>query len=155
MKTPIIIAGLAALVLLSSKSETSQNKPKYDPLKSTKSGIDPFKGVAVCTDLQYKNEQGKCVNFWIDGETEEYVLIELNNQISALQDDSKICSGEFSKNDVGMTIVKNTITKLWPTISKTNLPPKGNAPEWLKKIWGRTLAVYASKICSDGELVVT
>lgn len=152
MKTPIIIAGLAALVLFGSKSETKSNKSSSD---SDKSKLDPFKGVAVCTNLQYKNEKGKCVNFWVDGETEEYVLIELNNQINNLQDDSKICSGEFSKNDIGMNIVKNTITKLWPTIAKTSLPPKGNSPEWLKKIWGRTLAVYASKICSDGEPVVT
>lgn len=105
MKTPIIIAGLAALVLFNSKSTVKSEKSE----KNTKSEYGTFKGTAVCTNLQYKNEKGKCEAFWIEGETDQFVLDEINNQIAKLQDQSfeALCAdkvidaynAEYAKND--------------------------------------------------------
>lgn len=153
MKTPIIIAGLAALVLMSPKSST---KAKTDSKKGIdKLGTKPEK--TICTDLQYKDDHGKCIDFWIEGETDQFVLDEINNQISKLKDKSldALCAdkvidaklGEYAPNDNLQKIIKETIHKLWPDIALSSLPPTAKSPNWLIKIWTRTNMIYAEKIC--------
>jgi gas vesicle protein len=156
MKTSIIIAGLAGLVLLAPKS-SSQTK------KSNDKGLDGLttkpKDVK-CTDLQYKDDKGKCIDFWVEGETDQFVLDEINNQIQKLKDQTidALCAdkvinadmGEYAPNDNMMTIVKETIHKLWPVISVNELPPKSKSPDWLKKIWMKTNSIYSTKICGGG-----
>lgn len=154
MKTPIMLAGLATLFLLGSKSSNKSIKEKS---KNDNSPI--IHGNIVCSINQYKNNENKCVNFWIDGETEEFVLTEINNQIKKLQDQSfdGLCkdkiidefNGEYALNDNLITVVKNTIKSLWPSITDNDLPPKKNAPHWIKTIWIKTLSVYTQKICGN------
>lgn len=160
MKTPIIIAGLAGLLLLASKSSSQTKKSTDIPPNNGLDKLDNKTKEIKCTKLQYKDNKGKCIAFWIDGETDQFVLNEINNQIQTLKDQSfeAICvnkvidevNSEYAPNDNLLKIVKETIHKLWPEISISQLPPVSKSPEWLKEIWYKTNMIYSTKICGGG-----
>lgn len=154
MKTPIIIAGLAGLLLLTSKSSKESKK-------SSNKGIGGFKtDETKCTKFQYKDSKGQCIAFWVEGETDQFVLDEINNQIQKIKDKSfeslcidkviDVINSEYAPNDNLLKIVKEVIHKLWPQISINQLPPGPKAPESLKEIWYRVNKIYSTKICGGG-----
>lgn len=154
MKTPIIIAGLAALVLFAPKSSSKSKK-------NSKKTIDGIGNKVICTQLQY-NDKNKCIDFWIEGETDQIVLNEIKKQVEKLKDNSfeALCvnkekdpiNSEYIPNDNLQQIVKQTIHNLWPSVSIDSLPPTPKSPEWLKILWVKTNTIYAQKICGQGTI---
>jgi hypothetical protein len=145
-----IILGLGALYFVTKKSEPQTKKKSDIVLVGKPVKID-------CLKNQYTDKNGKCQFFWTDGETDKIVEKELTSQLTKLNlkitSDSKtwdaVCldSSETQANPNYILVVKNIITKLWPQVTKDQLPPGKNSPDWLKEIWKRVSKIYYWKTC--------
>lgn len=162
---PLIIgAGIAIFAFgkssNSSKSSNS-NTEKEDEIEIKKGLIDvskiPSKQLlALCTTSQYRNNKGECVDFWIDGETDDRVKQEFDSivknnykgkSLNDLCDDKKV-KFDILPNPNANDIIKLTITNLWkPVITSKMLPPTNKSPDFVKVIWKKVTDLYFSKVC--------
>jgi hypothetical protein len=162
METLPLIAGVGIVLLFLSKNKdtTSSNKPK----ESTLGKIDLSKGKEVglgklnCLETQFKDKDGNCKFFWIDGETDNLVNQKLDLLLvdykglswDKMCADRKVNTGnvEFFPNPNSLIIVKKLIVDLWsPAITTKMLPPNAKSPDFVKTIWKRVTAIYFAKVC--------
>lgn len=140
--------------------------------KEPKLPIIPKKvgGISIlgCTVTQFEKD-GKCVTFW-DDNTEKQVVARImkkaqewydsvkngpvhpenevgHGYITALCSDETDGKGNFETNKQALKIIIETITELWPVVTKDALPPKPNSATWLIEIWNRVVKIYYKEIC--------
>ncbi len=164
---PLIIgAGIAIFAF--SKSSSSSKSLGSDTKKSGEGEVEIKKGLidvskipskqimVPCTTLQYRNDKGECVDFWIDGVTDEKVSKELDLLIDSKYKGlswDKLCSDskkdfEFVPNSNALAITKQVILTLWkPLIKASMLPPNKDSFEYVKTIWKKVTDIYFKKVC--------
>lgn len=163
METLPLILGAGVAILLLNKNKTSSSSSS-SPKEATLGKIDLNKPKEVgllelnCFETQFKDKDGNCKFFWIDGETDDRVNKELDTLLVKYKDlswddmcaDRKVKTGsiEFLPNSNGLKIVKKVITNLWkPVITDKMLPPTAKSKDYVKTIWKRVNSIYFSKVC--------
>lgn len=151
---PLIAAAvLGFLFLNNSKNSSSSSAKKEDekPLNLYGKSVE-----FNCLETQFKDKNGKCQFFWIDGETDDRVKQEFDSivknnykgkSLNDLCDDKKV-KFDILPNPNANDIIKLTITNLWkPAITGKMLPPTSKSPDFVKVIWKKVTDLYFSKVC--------
>lgn len=163
METLPLILGAGVAILLLNKNKTSSSSSS-SPKEATLGKIDLNKPKEAsllelnCLETQFKDKDGNCKFFWIDGQTDDRVKKELDILLLDYKDQSwdKMCADksiktgtvEYLPNDNGLKIVKKVITSLWsPVITNKMLPPNAKSPDFIKTIWKRVNSIYFAKVC--------
>lgn len=148
---PLIAGAAIGFLLLSNKSSSTNKGSEEKPLNLY--GKTPEFN---CLETQFKDKNGKCQFFWIDGETDNRVKQEFdaivknkykNKSLNDLCDDQKV-KFDILPNPNSLEIIKLTIINLWkPAITSKMLPPTSKSPEYVKVIWKKVTDLYFSKVC--------
>lgn len=160
---PLIIgAGIAIFAFSKSSNSSKSSSSKGEGEVEIKKGlidvskIPPKQIMFPCTTLQYRNNKGECVDFWIDGVTDEKVSKELDSLIDSKYKGlswDKLCSDskkdfEFVPNSNALAITKQVILTLWkPLVKASMLPPNKDSFEYVKTIWKKVTDIYFKKVC--------
>lgn len=155
---PLIAAAGLAFLFLSNKNSSSSNSNSDSKKATDKVVISGNIELITCKLNQFKDNFGNCRDYWIEGETDLAVSQALDNELLKYKNkswdemcaDKKVDNGtiSFLPNANSLAIVKSIITTLWnPLITKKELPPKDNSPEYIKVVWKKVTAIYFNKVC--------
>lgn len=157
MKALPVLLGLGAVVLIGSKSSKS-SKPTEKVIYQAGTIIapknkDPDKESPKCTSVQYLNAEGICQTFWND-QTPAKVKKELEIQLKGydLKNKSTLCDQEDKGNGLELNpthvkVLSNVITKLWPQVKASQLPPNNKSPLYIILLWQKATEVYYDMVC--------
>lgn len=153
MKALPILLGLSAVVLIGSKSSKSSKSADKVILKAGSINIPKNTEPPKCTSVQYLNKEGVCQTFWNE-QTPAKVKEQLEIQLKGY--DSKnwniMCkqyeSGDGLKpNPNHIKILTAVITKLWPEVKSSQLPPNNKSPLYIILLWQKATSVYYDMVC--------
>ena len=153
MKALPLLLGLGAVVLIGSKSSKSSKPAEKVIFKAGTINIPKNTEPPKCTSVQYLNKEGVCQTFWND-QTPAKVKEQLEIQLKGydLKNWDKMC-GQIDKGDGlepnpnHIKILRAVITKLWPEVKASQLPPTIKSPIYIIELWKKATNVYYDMVC--------